>query len=395
MKKRILVLSFYFRPDLSAGSFRNSTLIDALYSKYKEEIEIDVITTQPNRYATFKKSAKKVESIDSNNLNIYRIELPKHNNGLLDQIFSYVAYYKACIKQTKNNNYDIVYASSGRLFTAFLGYRIASKKKTMLYLDIRDIFKETINDVLSYPKIFKSVLGVVIGYIEKKTFNYATHINLISEGFKPYFKKYKYCDYSYFTNGIDEIFLNSVEQQDKPVAKIKKIVYAGNIGQGQGLEKIIPLAAKKLGENYQFIIIGDGGTKNQLVQNIEQLNVKNVLLKNPIERGELNEVYNNADYLFLHLNDYPAFKKVLPSKLFEYASFNKPIIAGVGGYALEFIKNNIDNTILFAPGDVDDLVNQLENFSYNRVERNNFKNTFSRKSINEQMANSIINTIKK
>ena len=50
---RVLVLSFYFRPDLSAGSFRASTLVDSLLAILPAGASIEVITTAPNRYRTF------------------------------------------------------------------------------------------------------------------------------------------------------------------------------------------------------------------------------------------------------------------------------------------------------------------------------------------------------
>ena len=47
----------------------------------------------------------------------------------------------------------------------------------------------------------------------------------------------------------------------------------------------------------------------------------------------------STDVLFLHLNDYSAFRKVIPSKIFEYAATGKPIVAGVSGYAAEFLRH--------------------------------------------------------
>ena len=47
--------------------------------------------------------------------------------------------------------------------------------------------------------------------------------------------------------------------------KIKRILYAGNLGEGQGLHKIIPESAKKLEGKFEFVIIGDGGMKNDLI----------------------------------------------------------------------------------------------------------------------------------
>jgi hypothetical protein len=61
-------------------------------------------------------------------------------------------------------------------------------------------------NVLKNPLI-KSVVIPLIKIIEKKTFDYATHINLISEGFAPYFQKFKCKSYSYYSNGIDDEFL--------------------------------------------------------------------------------------------------------------------------------------------------------------------------------------------
>ena len=45
---KILFLSYYYPPDLSAGSFRAEALISGL-SKIKN-IDIDLLTTFPNRY---------------------------------------------------------------------------------------------------------------------------------------------------------------------------------------------------------------------------------------------------------------------------------------------------------------------------------------------------------
>ena len=87
------------------------------------------------------------------------------------------------------------------------------------------------------------------------------------------------------------------------------------------------------------MIIGDGGAKNILKSEINRLELKNVIIQNPINRKELQEVYKNADFLFLHLNDYPAFKKVLPSKIFELATFNKPILVLLVGLIPQQNKN--------------------------------------------------------
>lgn len=385
---RILFLTFYFEPDFCAGSFRNTPLFKELQSQLSENDFIHVVTTQPNRYGSFQTAVE--EEVKGTNYLINRISIPKHKSGILDQSKAFITYYKEAMKLTKNQEYDLVYASSSRLFTAFLGRRISKIKNIPLYLDIRDIFVDSIKEIFGTKKIIQLPIAFVLKYIEKYTFTNANHINLVSEGFKGYFKKYPKPTYSFYTNGIDDVFLENRADSDK-INNTKIITYAGNIGSGQGLEKFIPVVAKELGAKYHFRIIGDGGKKTLLVNALTVSGVTNVEILNPVNRKKLIEYYHQSDFLFLHLNDFEAYKKVLPSKIFEYATFNKPIIAGVGGYASEFMEKNVDNCILFNPMDINDFITKLKNYQYKLSARNNFCETFTRSKIMKEMTNSILN----
>lgn len=177
---KILFLSFFYRPDLSAGSFRNTALVDILKNKIKPEDEIEVLTTMPNRYHTFKAQASETET--DGNVTIKRIKLSAHKNGFADQVISYRDYYRNVKRLTKGKKYDLIYASSSKLFTAFLGARLAKKMKLPLYLDIRDIFTDTMNEVLK-NKIAKTFILPSLKFIERYTVNSASHINFVSKGF--------------------------------------------------------------------------------------------------------------------------------------------------------------------------------------------------------------------
>lgn len=61
--KKILYLSFYFEPDLCAGSFRNSPLARELAKQVESVASIDVFTTVPNRYSSFSAEAQQDEHI--------------------------------------------------------------------------------------------------------------------------------------------------------------------------------------------------------------------------------------------------------------------------------------------------------------------------------------------
>ena len=179
--KRVVYLTFYYEPDLCAGSFRNTPLaIELAKQACDKDIIVDVYTTSPNRYSTFEQSAPEFE--ENGNLRIHRISLPPHKSGMLDQVLSFKKFYSEVIKLNKNKRADLVFASSSRLFTAYLGYTIAKKSNAPLYLDIRDIFVDTMSDVFK-SKILKIGILPLLKLIENRTFSYAKHINLISGGF--------------------------------------------------------------------------------------------------------------------------------------------------------------------------------------------------------------------
>lgn len=387
---KLLVLSFYYQPDLSAGSFRTTALVKALLDKLPADAHIELITTLPNRYSSFSSEAPEFE--EHPRLTIRRIALPAHKSGMVDQAKAFLVYAKQVRNIARGKHYDLVYATSSRLMTATLGAVIARSKKIPLYLDIRDIFVDTIKDVLSGKMV--RFIKPFLSLLERFTIKSARKVNLVSAGFLPYFKaRYPDQDYSLFTNGIDDEFLNlSVVNTENNQNRILDVVYAGNIGEGQGLHNIIPQMAKRLEGRLRFKVIGDGGRLTSLKDAINASKCNNVDLLNPVRRDELINIYQSADILFLHLNDYDAFRKVLPSKLFEYAALGKPIWAGIAGYAAEFVTEHIENASVFAPCNVDAAVEALQRLEISMTPRAAFIDRFSRANIMRDMAADVIST---
>jgi glycosyltransferase involved in cell wall biosynthesis len=388
---KILVLSFYFRPDLSAGSFRTTAFVNALIEKMPIHGQIDVMTTFPNRYNSFSVEAPAEEKLLG--LSIVRIELPPHQSGMLDQTKAFISFAHEVLRQTRGHQYDLVFATSSRLMTALLGAWIVRKNRTPLYLDIRDIFVDTIKDVL--PRHLAIITKPVFALLERWAINSAIKVNLVSKGFAEYFSaKYPRQRFSFFTNGIDDEFLSLPKPESAPrQCGVVEVLYAGNLGEGQGLHAIIPDLAKRMQGIIRFKIIGDGGRKSALREALLKTGVDNVELLPPMKREQLIEAYQAADVLFLHLNDYDAFKKVLPSKLFEYGAMGKPIWAGVSGYAAEFVRAELDNSVVFHPCDAAEAERVFGQLRLQDESRVRFKDKFARKNIANELANDVLKLI--
>ena len=383
--KKILVLSFYYQPDLCAGSFRCTALVEELA---KTGASVHVITTFPNRYESFSVQANESEKKD--NVSINRIIIPSHKSGMVDQIKAFYAFYRGAKKLAAVNDYDLTVATSSRLFTAFLGARISRKKQIPLYLDVRDLFVDTMSNILSSKIVWLARPFLLL--IERYAFKSAKKINLVSKGFLPYFEeRYSDIPVSFFTNGIDKEFIQASQVSDEKLSgkSIINVLYAGNVGEGQGLHKIIPFMAARLKDRIYFKVIGGGGLIQKLRDCVIELDLQNVEIVSPMDRENLIQEYVKTDILFLHLNDYEAFRKVLPSKLFEYAAMNKPILAGISGYSAEFAKSEISDCAVFLPTDSEDAVGKFESLSYSVEPREKFIQQFNRQKIMREMAQEI------
>ena len=386
---RLLFLSFYYRPDLSAGSFRATTLVEALRACAPPTTHIDVVTTLPNRYATFTREAPQLE--EGSGWELRRIRLPRHRNDIAGQIWGFAHYARGVLAHVASRPYDLVFATSSRLMTAALAAWVARRKQARLYLDIRDIFVDTIKDVL--PSSTAWAARALFSHIEAWTVRRADRINLVSPGFVGYFRgRYPDLRLSSFTNGVDAEFLTAATSRTVPRDSDGRvrIVYAGNIGDGQALHDILPQFAAALATQARFIVIGDGGRRRQLETALAEARVTNVELRDPLPRDALLEVYRSAHVLFLHLGQLPAFERVLPSKLFEYAALGKPVLAGVAGCAARFVHEELNNAAVFTPGDVDDAVRAYQTLDLVDRPREDFVAKYARDRIADAMAREVL-----
>lgn len=385
----LLLLSFYFPPDLSAGSFRMEALVTALQKRLGPDSRITVITTRPNRYGSFDAQAPAKEV--RGGLTVHRVDLPAHQSGMRDQARAFATFAWQTRRLVARERPDVVVATTSRLMTGVLGAWAARNRRVPLYLDIRDIFVDTIGDVL--PRSAAWLLKPLFSVLETWAVRAATQVNLVSPGFLPYFQpRYPGRSFSVLSNGVDDAFLGnrSVQQEEKrKMAGPVHVLYAGNLGEGQGLHHILPALSQQLGDEVRFTVVGDGGRRAQLQDALAALPRHAVTMLAPVKRAELIALYEQADVLFVHLNDLPAFEKVLPSKLFEYAATGKPIWAGLAGFPAQFTRQEIEGSAVFNPCDAAGAVAAFRTLQLRTCDRSAFVDKYRRTHIMNRMADDI------
>ncbi|HXG89495.1 MAG TPA: glycosyltransferase family 4 protein [Vicinamibacterales bacterium] len=107
------------------------------------------------------------------------------------------------------------------------------------------------------------------------------------------------------------------------------ILHAGNIGQGQNLDRVIAAAGILRDEpRVEFVFIGDGTRRAALVAEVESRSLPNVRFLGFQPRSEMRWTYASADVCLISLK--PGLSGyIVPSKLYPILAAGRALIAAV------------------------------------------------------------------
>ncbi len=260
-------------------------------------------------------------------------------------IFAYLRFLKSYFK---NNQPDIILASSPQLPAAFTLLLLAKLLKKPFILEVRDLWPQVLID--QGGKSPKSYLIRILLFMEKKLYKHSDSIVVLSKGAINYIKKRSASDIFWLPNGPD---LNKFRFSELPEEKNYfshkrpfRILYAGAHGEANDLSNIIKSAKLLLRYPIQFTFIGDGPLKKALIR--EANNCNNIIFKDPIPKDDIPEMMHKYDAILLSLKDVSVFKYgVSPNKLYDAYAVGRPVISTASGEVnLEIEKNNLGVTSL-------------------------------------------------
>jgi glycosyltransferase involved in cell wall biosynthesis len=144
-----------------------------------------------------------------------------------------------------------------------------------------------------------------------------------------------------------------------------KVVYVGSVGRGRGIELILKLAAS-LGE-CDFHIVGNLEESFE----VSVLNLTNVSFHGWKSKLEILQIVKNADVLLApYQNDLKldnglnTLDYMSPLKIFEYMSFNVPMVVSDYPVIREVLDNQID-ALLVEPSDIDQWISAIQSILAN------------------------------
>jgi glycosyltransferase involved in cell wall biosynthesis len=134
------------------------------------------------------------------------------------------------------------------------------------------------------------------------------------------------------------------------------VMYSGVLGVGYDFETVLKAAGSlSKYEDIVFLIRGIGELAPKLEQLIGELNLGNVVLDtNFLPKAKLSALLRSADAFLLPMSSASFVDEGLPTKVFEYQAYGKPIICISGGQPGRYVSET-ESGIVVKPGDCEAL----------------------------------------
>ncbi len=346
---------------------------------------------------------KGIRSGNVDGINIIECNLKYSSNyNFYKRSKSFIIFALKSIKIALTREYDLILASSTPLTISLPGILARWLRGKPFIFEVRDLWPEL-------PKAMKVITNPLILFLldslEWISYHSAHLIIALSPGMVEGIKKRGIPNSKIIMipNGCDfKIFEKS--QQIPVIEKIKKddfvAIFSGSHGVANGLDSILKVARdlkSKNITNIKIILIGDGPTKNGLINQSIEYNLDNIVFLDPVSKHDLAKVFQRADVGLQILADIPAFYYgTSPNKFFDYLSAGLPIITNYPGWVADLIINNKCGAYV-EPNSYDDFSSSLIDFRDDKIllEKmgiNSFnlgKREFLRSNLTNQMVDNI------
>lgn len=352
MPRRILLITQWFDPE---PTFKGILFAKELVSR---GFEVEVITGFPNYpggtlYDGYRVKFIQKEVIDD--VLVTRVPLfPSHDKSKLGRVFNYLsfAFSSLIYGLFVSKRADVIYAYHPPLSVGISALIIKLFRGVPVVLDIQDMWPDTLK---ATGMISNLGLLYFVSKVCNLIYSSVTKIVVLSPGFKNLLigRGVPESKIEIIYNWADEeVLRTTASETPKELASIEgfKILFAGNVGQAQGLNVILDAALllKDDVPKLHFLVLGRGLQLDDLKRRAIDLNLDNVHFLAAVCMEEVGGFLGSADALLIHLNADPLFKITIPGKTQAYMSVGKPIIMGVSGDAANLV-SRADCGVCFEP----------------------------------------------
>ena len=362
---RILILTQYYYPE----TFKSTDIGEELT---KRGHHVDVLCGIPNypegRYFKGYGLVRKRHEV-VNGVNIYRcFQSPRGGKASpVGLSLNYISFVLSAIVWVLfffawRKKYDAIITHEPSPITQIIPAIVLGKiRRIPVYSWILDIWPDSMVSSVSESKA--KILEPILSRVTEYVYRNSSFIMVSSKGMMDLVNREH--DYSdkliYFPNWCDDI-LSLPQGEEEKLPEGFKIMMAGNINEGIGVDTVIKLIdSLKVFPAIKIILVG-GGTKEHIIrEELEKRGLNNYVMTGRLPFAKMPGLYAQADAMLLTLRktDQLHLRATVPARMQSYMAAGKPILAMIDGCGKDII-NESGCGFAADAGDVETLVNYIK-----------------------------------
>jgi len=376
---KILYVSQYFPPEMGAPAARAAELA---HHWSEAGHEVSILTGFPNhptgivplewrdriKHITYH---EKVGGAD-----VYRTWLwPLPNRKSHERIRNYASFcISAALRGMTIPRPDVIIATSPQLLVGLSGWWLAFSREIPFVFEVRDLWPESLAavGVSNEDSLLHRTLAAIAGFLYQR----ANHIVVVTPAFQHRLIE-DWCvpaeKISVVENGVESDKFSPQAVVDPTIRRQLSVEgkfvtsYIGTLGNAHGLETLLNAAAELKTRNPQvvFLLIGEGAEKEKIKAQAQTRDLTNIRFLDQQPREKIPAYILASDACLVLLKKTDVFKTVIPTKMLEFMSCQRPVILGVDGQARQIVEEAAAG-IAIEPESATGLANAISQLYANR-----------------------------
>jgi len=344
---KVLILAQYSPPDMGGASTRVSNVIKGLMGK---GCSITVVTGFPhyphgNVPRCYRGKALVRERVGG--VDVLRVWVPAlPHNTVVNRVLLHLCFIVSSLFALPfAGKADVVWAANPNLFCFYSALVFGLVKRRPIVRNVDDLWPEVFYELGIVRSRF---VRIVLNFFTRLSYVLPAAVTPISEGYKRRIVERYGVDggkVHVVEVGVDRVAPFNVS---KNAERRFVVMYSGILGVGYDFDVVLK-AARFLDKNEDivFVIRGIGEMAPRLKKAISELGLKNVVLDTRfLPKNELAALLGSADVFVLPMASIGFVDLGLPTKVFEYQTYGKPIICVSSGEPARYVESTKSGLIV-------------------------------------------------